>query len=55
MSFGEVLVTVRRARGMTQEALAGATGMTQAALSRYENDLRDPSNESLGTLAEALG
>ena len=55
MSLGEALVTVRRARGMTQEALADATGMTQAALSRYENDLRDPSIEALGTLAAALG
>ncbi len=55
MSLGEALVTVRRARGMTQEALADAASVTQAALSRYENDLRDPSGEALDTLAAALG
>ena len=54
MSFGEALVTLRRARGMTQETLAESAGVTQAALSRYENDLRDPSHKTLGSLAEAL-
>ena len=54
MSLGEALVTLRRARGMTQEALAGAAAVTQAALSRYENDLRDPSHDTLESLATAL-
>ena len=55
MSLGEALVTLRRARGMTQEALADSAAVTQAALSRYENDLRDPSHDVLGSLAVALG
>ncbi len=55
MSLGEALVTLRRARGMTQEALADSAAVTQAALSRYENDLRDPSRQTLGSLAAALG
>ena len=54
MSLGEALVTLRRARGMTQAVLADSTAVTQAALSRYENDLRDPSNEILQSLAEVL-
>jgi Zn-dependent peptidase ImmA (M78 family)/DNA-binding XRE family transcriptional regulator len=55
MSLGEALVTLRRARGITQETLAGSAAVTQAALSRYENDLRDPSDDTLGSLAAALG
>ena len=55
MSLGEALVTLRRARAMTQDKLADSTAITQAALSRYENDLRDPSQETLRSLATALG
>ena len=55
MSLGEAVVTLRRARGITQETLAESAAVTQAALSRYENDLRDPSQEILGSLAAALG
>lgn len=40
---------------MTQSHLAEAAEVTQAALSRYENGLRDPSPESLVAIAEALG
>jgi len=53
--LGEVLETVRRARGMTQEELAKAASVTQAALSRYENDQREPDEDVLVRLAEALG
>jgi Zn-dependent peptidase ImmA (M78 family) len=55
MNLGEVLVTARRARGYTQEELAEASGVTQAALSRYENDLRDPEPDVLVRIAQALG
>ncbi|MFC9971444.1 helix-turn-helix domain-containing protein [Spirillospora sp. NPDC127200] len=54
-NLGEVLVTARRARGYTQEQLAEAAGVTQAALSRYENDLREPEPDMLARIAEALG
>lgn len=53
--IGEVLETARRARGMTQEELAVAAAVTQAALSRYENGLRTPEPEVLQRLAQALG
>jgi Zn-dependent peptidase ImmA (M78 family) len=53
--LGEVLITARRARGYTQEQLAEAAGVTQAALSRYENDLRAPEPDVLGRIARALG
>ena len=55
MSLGEALVTLRRARGMTQATLADSAAVTQAALSRYENNLRDPSRDTLGSLAKSLG
>lgn len=53
--LGVVLETARRAHGLTQGELAEAAGVTQAALSRYENGLRDPEEEILGRLAEVLG
>lgn len=52
---GEVIETARRAQGLTQSDLAAAAGVTQAALSRYENGLRDPEPEALQRVAEALG
>jgi Zn-dependent peptidase ImmA (M78 family)/DNA-binding XRE family transcriptional regulator len=53
--LGEVLETARRARGLTQAELADRAGVTQAALSRYENDLRDPDAAALENVAQALG
>jgi Zn-dependent peptidase ImmA (M78 family)/transcriptional regulator with XRE-family HTH domain len=56
MSYlGEALITARRARGLKQDELAKAAGVTQAALSRYENDLREPDEDVVARLAEALG
>jgi len=53
--LGEVLETARRAQGMTQADLAQRAGITQAALSRYENNLREPDAAALQSVAEALG
>lgn len=53
--LGEVLGTARRARGLTQEQLAEAVGIRQAALSRYEHDLRQPDEMTLVRLADVLG
>jgi transcriptional regulator with XRE-family HTH domain len=54
-ALGEVLETARRAQGLTQAELAERAGITQAALSRYENDLREPETDTLQRLADALG
>ncbi|MFI0764609.1 helix-turn-helix domain-containing protein [Streptomyces sp. NPDC021218] len=54
-SLGEAITTARRALGLTQEELAAAAGVTQAALSRYENGMREPDTEVLARLANALG
>lgn len=53
--LGSVIATVRRSRGLTQAQLATQAGITQAALSRYEGNLREPDSESVVRLAEALG
>ncbi len=53
--LGEVLETARRAHGLTQAELAAQVGLTQAALSRYENDLREPDPEVLARMADTLG
>lgn len=54
-ALGEVLETARRAQGLTQVELATAAGVTQAALSRYENGMREPDADVLGRLAQVLG
>lgn len=55
MSLGEAIATARRARGLTQADLAEQLGITQAALSRYEHSLREPTKDVLGDIAAALG
>jgi Zn-dependent peptidase ImmA (M78 family)/DNA-binding XRE family transcriptional regulator len=55
IELGEALRVARRAQGITQEELAERVGITQAALSRYENDLREPSPEAVEAFADALG
>jgi Zn-dependent peptidase ImmA (M78 family)/transcriptional regulator with XRE-family HTH domain len=52
--IGDVLEVTRRARGMTQDDLCEKVALTQAALSRYENDLREPDDEIVERLSEAL-
>ena len=52
--IGDVILTARRAAGLTQEELAARLGITQAALSRYENDLREPDDEAIAKISEAL-
>jgi Zn-dependent peptidase ImmA (M78 family)/DNA-binding XRE family transcriptional regulator len=53
--MGEALVTLRHARGVTQVQLAERAGVTQAALSRYESNLREPEDAVIEALATALG
>lgn len=54
-SLGEVLETARRASRKSQEDVATAAFITQAALSRYEHDIRQPSRETLEQLGVVLG
>ncbi|WJH25428.1 helix-turn-helix domain-containing protein [Pseudarthrobacter defluvii] len=52
--IGDVILAARQAAGITQQELREALGVTQAALSRYENNLRTPDDETLAKLGEAL-
>jgi Zn-dependent peptidase ImmA (M78 family) len=53
--IGDMLEILRRAHGLTQAELCAMTDVTQAALSRYENDQRMPDADVLERLAKALG
>lgn len=53
--LGESIRTSRIASGLNQDQLSRRAGVTQVALSRYENDQREPDDETLEQLAGALG
>ena len=55
MVYGEAIHTARLAAGITQAKLAERVEITQAALSRYENDLREPDDETVDRIATELG
>ncbi|MBF1724473.1 MAG: helix-turn-helix transcriptional regulator [Streptococcus sp.] len=55
--MANTLKTLRRFRGMTQEDLAKATGITSRTIMSYENDvkkLRKASYDKIDKLANAL-
>ncbi|MDR1187066.1 MAG: ImmA/IrrE family metallo-endopeptidase [Bifidobacteriaceae bacterium] len=52
--IGDAILVLRRAAGVTQEKLAEAVGITQAALSRYENGMREPDDRAVEALSQAL-
>lgn len=54
-STGDAILVLRRASDITQEDLAARLGITQAALSRYENDLREPDTAMLEQLGNVFG
>jgi Zn-dependent peptidase ImmA (M78 family) len=53
--LGDLIITARRARGLTQAQLAPMIGVSQPALHRYEHGLREPEPEIMANLAAALG
>ena len=55
MSIGYHLKTQRELAKLTQGELAKETGITQAAISRWEDDLRVPNIESCIKLADFYG
>lgn len=55
MGAGEAIATARQAKGLTQELLADRLGITQAALSRYEHELREPADDVIERIASELG
>ena len=52
---GENTARIRKERGLTQEALAEKSGLSQQYISGLENGLRNPTIVTLFELASALG
>lgn len=46
-SFSEVFKRLRDERGLTQEQLASALGITKQAVSHYERGTREPKNKEM--------
>jgi transcriptional regulator with XRE-family HTH domain len=55
VTAGELLRTVRRRHGVTQEQLAARARTSQAAISRIERGVVSPSVATLATLVDLLG
>ena len=55
MKFSERLRELRKSKGYTQEALAKTIGITPGAIGLYEQDRREPDNDTLIALAEIFG
>jgi len=53
-TIGSRITKARKALNMNQKELAQKAGITEASLSRYENDARDPKTSILASLAKAL-
>lgn len=54
MTLGQKIAQQRKAKGLTQEALAEALGVTAQAVSKWENDLTCPDITLLPKLAQLL-
>ena len=54
-SLGETLKQERTRRGMTQEFVAEALGVSRQAVSKWENGTSDPSTSNLLALAKLYG
>lgn len=55
MRYGERLRTARKARELTQPALAELSGVSQSLISQLENSLTATGSEYTNRLARALG
>ncbi len=51
MLFGNRISSLRMARGLTQEEMATAVGITRASLSHYEKNRRSPDYDTLNKFA----
>jgi len=53
-TIGQRIKHLREKKELTQKQLADLVGITEASLSRYENDLREPKAEIVSRIAKAL-
>ena len=54
-SFGNHLYKLRRRRGLSQAALAALLGVTNKAVSKWENGRAKPTTDTMRKLADLLG
>ena len=54
-SIGEKILNLRKKQNLSQKELAEKVGITEASLSRYENNLREPKAEIIAKISEILG
>lgn len=54
-SIGERILNLRKNLNLSQKELAQKVGITEASLSRYENNLREPKAEIIAKISETLG
>ena len=55
MTLGDRVRTYRKAKGLTQEALAKAIGVSKTTITGYELGYREPDVEKIKLLSDALG
>jgi transcriptional regulator with XRE-family HTH domain len=55
MSFGQRMISLRRERGLTQQAFADATGIHVQQIKRYEAGTSQPSADALKKVATCFG
>ena len=55
MTLGEKILTLRKARGWSQEELAGRIGVTRQALSRWESGAAVPDTVNVVELSDLFG
>ncbi len=53
--FSDTLLHLRRQAGLSQQALADATGLSRSAVGMYETGKREPDIETLRLLSEFFG
>lgn len=53
-SLGQVIKKIRTRKGLKLKDVAGKVGITESALSKYENDKRRPSYAMLMKILKAL-
>ena len=52
--ISETIRALRKAEGLTMKELAERTGLSESAISRWENGNRVPSSDKLVTIIQAL-
>ena len=55
MTYGERIRQEREAKGLTQEELAEALGVSRQAVSKWETDIASPDMENLLALSREFG